>query len=154
MKEVYKRSNGSKGVRTVNLDPTMTDQSFADQCDVNNIVRTYEKTGVLPHTTRLVGHYMDTLEVGSYEESLQKVLDANDSFMRLPAKIRDRFANDPAKLIEFMADENNYDEGVKLGLVEQKTQQKTQDEKTNASNATKNQPAKNDVNQNDEGPKK
>jgi phage internal scaffolding protein len=37
--------------------------------------------------------------------------------MALPAQIRSRFDNDPAKLIDFLENEQNHDEAIKLGLV-------------------------------------
>ena len=37
--------------------------------------------------------------------------------MALPAQIRSRFENDPAKLIDFLDNSENLDEAIKLGLV-------------------------------------
>jgi hypothetical protein len=37
--------------------------------------------------------------------------------MRLPAELRARFENDPAKLIEFIDNSENLDEAINLGLV-------------------------------------
>lgn len=141
--EYYKRKNGTTGVRTINTLRSMTDQSFKDQCDVNNIVKRYEQTGQMPHVTRAVGQYMDSTELQDYSESMQRVLNANDAFLQLPATIRDRFANDPAKLIEFMQNPQNYDEGVKLGLVAEKVQTKTQGE-TKRDQREQQTPAKNE----------
>lgn len=133
--ERYVRKNGSIGIRTIDTYKSQTDQSFKDQCDVNNIVKRYEQTGQMPHITRAVGTYMDSTQFGDYAESLQRVLNANDAFMMLPATIRERFANDPAKLIEFMQNPNNSEEGVKLGLLVETKNANANAEKQNATNA-------------------
>ena len=38
--------------------------------------------------------------------------------MALPSRVRRRFDNDPAELMEFLADEANREEAVMLGLIE------------------------------------
>ena len=45
---------------------------------------------------------------------------ARDLFMSLDAEVRKRFGNDPAQLLDFLADNKNYDEAKKLGLVDVK----------------------------------
>ena len=37
-------------------------------------------------------------------------------FLDLPAKVRDRFKNDPGQFLEFATDPSNVDELVKMGL--------------------------------------
>ena len=49
MKVIEKRKNGSIRVYTVNNEPSMTDQQFKDDCDVNSIVNKFTKTGHLTH---------------------------------------------------------------------------------------------------------
>jgi phage internal scaffolding protein len=44
-------------------------------------------------------------------------MDAQYQFDQLPALIRDRFHNDPQEMLAFLNDPNNYDEAIKLGLV-------------------------------------
>ena len=61
--------------------------------------------------------YGDFTDVVDYETVLQRVITAQESFDSLPAKVRDRFKNDPANLIEFLNDESNRDEAIKLGLI-------------------------------------
>lgn len=110
-------------VETINELPSITQQQWKDQCDVNNIVAKYQDTGELTHVARQKGVYADISQIGDYHQSLQKVMDANSAFMTLPAEVRLRFANDPAQFIAFTADpDKNYDEGVKLGLFEPKKQ--------------------------------
>lgn len=51
-------------------------------------------------------------------DSLQKVRDAEYAFAQLPAKVRDRFGNNPVELFKFLEDEGNRAEAEDLGLIE------------------------------------
>ncbi|WNK13740.1 MAG: internal scaffolding protein [Microvirus sp.] len=95
---------------------SLTKQSFADDCDINNIMRKYERTGVLDHVGMTVPQYGEYMGSMSYQESLNAILYAQDQFSDLPAELRARFGNDPAQLLAFVEDPANLEEGVKLGL--------------------------------------
>lgn len=114
--------DGRVVVETVNDEPSLTQQQFKDECDVNNILKRYQTTGEISHLAKTRGVYADFSSVEDYHTSLNKINNAEEAFFQLPAEIRDRFANDPAKLLEFVKNEKNYDEGVKLGLFEEKAQ--------------------------------
>lgn len=98
-------------------DPGFTKQSFKEECDINNIMRRYEATQVLDHVSGQMPEFGDYIGVLSYQESLNAVLYAQEQFAQLSAEVRDRFGNDPAKMLAFLEDEANRDEAVKLGLV-------------------------------------
>lgn len=109
-------------VRTVNDEPTMTQQQFKDEADINNIMRKYGADPVAFNAlTRKGGVYADFSQLSDYHGMLQQVADAQDAFSALPAQIRSRFANDPGSLIAFLNDPKNHDEGVELGLYDPKT---------------------------------
>lgn len=94
-------------------------QSFRDECDINKIVSRYEDIGIypLPKSSPMYG---DFTEMNGYEEALQKVVRAREYFDQLPAELRERFANDPARMLDFVTDPKNVNEAVKLGLLELK----------------------------------
>ena len=50
---------------------------------------------------------------------------ANAAFAALPASIRARFNNDAGAYVDFFNDSKNYDEAVKLGLVEPRQESST-----------------------------
>lgn len=110
------RPNGTKRVYSINEDVPRVQTQFQEQTDVNNIVSSYTKNPDLS-IFRSNGVYMDATAVGDYQQSLDTIVNANMAFDSLPASIRERFKNDPAKLLAFMQDPDNYDEGVSLGLV-------------------------------------
>lgn len=98
-------------------DPGMTVQADRDEADINKIVSRFQKSGVLPPSMRGEPFYGDVSEIGDYQESLIKVQEAQALFMQYPADLRERFNNDPAELIEFLAHDENREEAIKLGLV-------------------------------------
>jgi len=112
------RSNGTKRVQFVNDEPSLTKQSMSEDCDINVIMARFANTGVLSHENHRSPRYGDFADVVDYDESLRVVMEAEESFMALPAQVRARFANDPSQLIDFVRDPANYDEALALGLVE------------------------------------
>jgi len=99
-------------------DASLTQQHFKDECDINNILRQFNITGLLPESP-LSPRYGDFTGISDYHSALNQVIAAEDEFMALPAQIRSRFDNDPAKLIDFLGKSENKDEAIKLGLVNQ-----------------------------------
>ena len=75
-------------------------QSFKDECDINNIVARYEKTGVLTHLNASQATYADVSELSGYQDALDKVEAARKLFMGLPSELRAQFDNDPAKYLD------------------------------------------------------
>jgi phage internal scaffolding protein len=98
-------------------EPSLAQQHFKDECDINNILRQFNITGQLPEQP-LSPRYGDFTGIGDYHTALNKVIAAQDEFEALPAQIRARFDNDPANLIEFLENEKNRPEAEELGLVE------------------------------------
>lgn len=107
--------NGRRVIGVEFTEPTMTKEAPANEVDINKIMDRYLKTGVLPEPRP--AQYGDATAVPSYEEAMNIVNQGREAFEALPAKIRERFANDPAQFLDFVNDEANYDEAVKLGLV-------------------------------------
>jgi len=98
-------------------DASLAQQHFKDECDINNILRQFNVTGLLPEQP-LSPRYGDFTGIGDYHTALNRVMAAQDEFDALPAQIRARFDNDPANLIEFLDNEKNRQEAEDLGLVE------------------------------------
>lgn len=97
-------------------EETRTQQNMASETDVNAIMRKYEKTGILSHVARYAGQYGDFSAVPDYKTGLEMIMAADEMFASLPARIRDRFGNDPAQFIAFAQDPENLDEMRKMGL--------------------------------------
>lgn len=98
-------------------EPSLAQQHFKEECDINTILQKFNITGLLPEAP-LSPRYGDFTGIGDYHTALNRVIAAQDEFEALPAQIRARFDNDPAKLIEFLDDEANRPVAEELGLVE------------------------------------
>lgn len=48
---------------------------------------------------------------------MNQIVQAQDMFMSLPSKIRNRFGNDPSQFLDFVSDPLNKDEMRSLGLL-------------------------------------
>ena len=113
---ISKRPDGSVRVVTQNDGPSKTDQSFADDCDVNTIMRRYKKTGQITHLAKSQGVFGDFSDVPDLQDALQTVTEAQATFDQFPADLRRRFGNSPVEFYRFMEDPANMDESIKLGL--------------------------------------
>ena len=98
---------------------SLTQQEFSAECDVNNIVKKYQQTGILPrsHGEPRYG-YAPAVD---FREALEIVMSTEEHFMSLPSEIRQRFENDPAELLAFLDDPENLEEARQLGLAERAT---------------------------------
>lgn len=97
--------------------PSLTQQSAKDECDINIIVERAKRGADLSQLSRGPGFYGDFTGLPSYRDALIMVNKANEAFMTLDAQVRKRFDNDPAKLLDFLADDANREEAQKLGLL-------------------------------------
>lgn len=102
------------------FEKTLAQQQFIEECDINTIMDRYANDGLLDHVNNFQGSYGDFTSAQDYQTSLNQVIEAEASFMDLPAKVRARFGNDPAQLIGFLEsnDPADLEESVKLGLRE------------------------------------
>lgn len=102
--------------------PSKTQQHYRDGTKVDQVLKRYASLGVNPND---VGLFRSTLAgkvygvadtTYDYQYQLNKLNEVKAYFDSLPSGIRDRFRNDPALMLRFMADPRNLEECVKLGL--------------------------------------
>lgn len=96
--------------------PTKTQRQFGYECDINNIVKGCVQT----IHGQLEPKYIDVTSVPDLETSLKTVADARSQFEKMPSNVRARFENDPMKLLKFISNADNYNEALKLGLVNER----------------------------------
>lgn len=96
---------------------TLVKQEFKDECDINVLMKRYQKTGLFPQPAA-TPRYVNNIGAPTYQESLGIVMEAQSMFASLNSELRKRFDNDPAKFLEFCSDPKNGDELIKLGLRE------------------------------------
>jgi len=109
----YDTKEASEETGLACLDPSLTQQDQAE--DVNDLVRMFGITGKMPTNMR-IPKSGDFTGVGTYQECLQAVKEAENEFMKLPAVLREKFKHSPQNFITFIEDPKNAEEGEKLGL--------------------------------------
>lgn len=122
---MYGKYLGKKGPLSVEDWPIVdckgdlgfTVQADADDADINKVIARYNKSGQLPPVRNGEPFYGDVSDIGDLQESLIRVQAADNLFMQYPAEVRERFDNNPVKMIEFLGDEKNRKEAEELGLV-------------------------------------
>lgn len=105
-------------------DENCTEQNHAADCDINLIIERSKRTGFLGDPFAVPSNpaqYGDFTNVGDYQTAMNHIVAAQNAFDSLPAKIRKEFDNDPAKLLEFVGKEENYDEAVRLGIISRRS---------------------------------
>ncbi len=96
-----------------------TKQAERDACDINKIMAKYVKTGLVSHLNRHGGDYGFATSV-SFHEAMNVVTKADSMFADLPAEVRRRFSGEPGEFLDFVQDESNHEEMIKLGLANRK----------------------------------
>ena len=74
-------------------------QEFRDECDINRIMAKYGPREMLQMTGPRQAQFGDFSTVGDYQQALDMVRDAAEVFGTLPAGLRAKHDNDPAKFI-------------------------------------------------------
>ncbi|WNK13527.1 MAG: internal scaffolding protein [Microvirus sp.] len=101
----------------VNWGPSLTRQEFADECDINVIMQTYERTGVLPPAAGQMPQYLDLTNIpADYQTALEMMAEAKSAFENLPAAVRREFNNDASAFVEFASDPENLSQMQTWGL--------------------------------------
>lgn len=100
---------------TQDFGESMAQTSDMEDADINVIMAKYNRTGMMPslNMQALTGDFSD---VGDFREAQERIREANEEFAKVPANLRKRFDNDPQKFIDFVLDDSNETELVKLGL--------------------------------------
>jgi len=113
---IYDRKNHIKP-KTLYKEPSLTEQSFKKDSDVNYVLERFNRTGqiqdLVSNNPEIYGDYSEAPDFMAAQQIIRK---AQEQFQMLPSDLRNRFSNDPARFLEFMNDETNNDEKVLLGL--------------------------------------
>lgn len=112
----YDMRIASRSSATVNDEPSLTVQSQKDEADINVLVRRFGLTGQILGVPRppLEGDF--SAEAFDFQSSMNLIRSAQESFDAMSAVTRERFANDPARFVNFCSDPSNLEEMRKMGL--------------------------------------
>ena len=115
MKSAY----GNKTRTPIHFDPEqgMTEQSHKNECDINQILSKYQRTGIITHAHQNQAQYGEISSL-DFHESMNLIAEAKSTFETLPSSLRKRFENSPEKYLAFLEDENNLKEMQEMGLID------------------------------------
>jgi len=97
--------------------PTMTQQHFREECDINNIMARYAQTGLLPQHQDGIFVDLANNEWMDYREALHVIQEADEAFSTLPASFRSELGNNPANFIDWISDPTNENRAIKMGFM-------------------------------------
>ena len=96
--------------------PSMVQQHFKDECDINRIILRFTETGMVSHTNPNPPSFGDA-PATTFDEAMFLIKEAQDQFDDLPAEIRAHFQNDPGQFVAAFEDADRREELTELGLI-------------------------------------
>lgn len=137
MPKIYSRYKVPEVSGIVFDDPTLAQQQFKDEVNINTIIARAMQTGDMSaFTPNDRAQFIDASVYDDYQSALDTLQTVEEDFYSLPADLRKEFDNDADKYVEFMSDDANHAKAVELGLL-----QGSGDEQTPASVTATEQPA-------------
>ena len=94
---------------------TPAQQQFKEDCDVNTIMRRYNKTGLIDHVKTHQPEY-GFATPKQYHDSMNLIARAESMFNDLPSELRNEFHNNPQAFLEFVQDPKNAERANELGI--------------------------------------
>lgn len=114
----YDVDEASRACALVCVGPSRTKQSFAEEADINHIVKVFGITGQLPQIDH-VPSYETFEDVFDFHSAMNAVAAARESFDALPAEVRRTFQNDPQEFVVFCSNPDNRDQLKKWGFIDE-----------------------------------
>ena len=104
-------------VHAPHSDEVITKQEHKDECDINNILKQYQLTGIVSHITGQQPVFEDLPDAPDYQQALNTLMDAETAFSALPSMVRDFFQNDPHAFLEAFNRTELHDKLREFGLM-------------------------------------
>lgn len=96
-------------------DPSLAQQHFKDDVDINVLLERFKVTGQMPQGL-VLPQYGDYTGVTDFRQAAESIRRAKEAFLDVPFDVRKRFDNDALQFADFCADPKNLEEVRKLGL--------------------------------------
>ena len=103
-KDVRKYGDKLAALQSVPEGESLTRQDHAAACNINAI---YAKTqrGEIVLSSSVMPEYGEFNQLDGYDVALEKIMEAEDSFMQLPATVRKLYNNDPKEYYDKMLEQ-------------------------------------------------
>ncbi|WNK12497.1 MAG: internal scaffolding protein [Microvirus sp.] len=118
----FKKRSDESGL--ICKDPSLTVQADLEDSDINVIIARFNITKEMPTSVRLP-EFADYEDVFDFQTAQNALIDAENQFMAMPAKVRKVFDNDPQAFFEYAINPENYDGLVELGLAKERIKEDT-----------------------------
>jgi phage internal scaffolding protein len=93
------------------------EQSHKKKQDINEIVKKHGgNLELIAANSNLQAMEMDEIPTNDFQEMMEMVVKAQQTFESIPSKIRARFNHNPAEYLDFIRNPANQDEMVSMGL--------------------------------------
>lgn len=107
MKRKIRRAFDRVGYPIEVFSASRTKQSFVEEADINNLMRRYRATGLMPQAPGEPMFLDCTKLPADYQAALNTVITADRAFQKLSSDVRARFGNDPVAFVDFAVDPAN-----------------------------------------------
>jgi phage internal scaffolding protein len=98
------------------FEETKTEQSHKAEVDINNIVKRAGNMELIAKVSALQNFVYDDVTNNDFQEAMNAIIKAKETFSSVPSGIRRQFDNDPAKFMDFVHNPDNADKLVEMGL--------------------------------------
>ena len=95
---------------------SQTQQQFKDECDINNVVRQFAKTGHIHHLNNSEPNY-GLADSTTYHDAMNIVVQAQQEFDAMPSEIRAKFGHSPENFLSFVENPDNAQELYDMGII-------------------------------------
>jgi len=117
MRKIYTMSNQPPKPETFNDDPeTGAVQEFGYECNINTIMEKVKKRKPVIISDQ-IAQYGDFSGITDFHQANNRMIEIENEFMKVPARVRAKFGHDPEKFISFLMNEQNRAEAIELGLI-------------------------------------
>lgn len=110
------RGETKRGIHPVS-GPNPTQQNQVAETDINKMSAKYLKTRAIGNPNGRKPMFID-VPSASFHEMMNTVVRIQETFARLPARIRSKFMYNPVVLLSWLEQPDNRREAVKLGLID------------------------------------
>lgn len=116
----YDEDGNPKGLRVsvdCSEDEIIVEQSHKEEVNINSIIKRHGIDLVTKVANLRSSEYQfDDVTGNDFQEAMNIVIKAQDTFQNLPHQVRDKFDNSPAKFLDFVQNPDNNDKMVEMGL--------------------------------------
>lgn len=96
--------------------PSLTEQSYKDECDIDFIISNFVKTGIDPNEGKKMS-FVDCTQVKDFQDAQNIVAETKSMFHSLPAVVRDEFGT-VENYLEYVSNPQNLKDCYERELID------------------------------------